>query len=366
MYCINPDSNEPIFLLNKQIGQSFNEDGSWDGMDYIDGAEFEREMLQMDEQGKKRFCVYICSEGGSIMEAMKIANAILKSKTPCDTYNTGVCASSAGLVFMCGRKRIMNDYSLFMAHPVSGGDAKSSEAFTNSISSIISSKSTIQQDIVKFMMEQTTWIGASDCLVNGICTEIEVTKEANKKYMPSEAKAMLSYCNKLTDEIINNLKTPEMDLKQITNKLGLHEGVDLTTIVNHIDSIVSAKNHAEQELSNLQSKLDEAQKEKEAAESKITELQNEINTAKQAAELVEATNKATELVTQFKERIGNKVESIELWNNKAIQDLEGTKNLLESLPFNKLGRQIEYKEEVAAPLNVQNMMMEIQNRTNKK
>jgi ATP-dependent protease ClpP protease subunit/predicted nucleic acid-binding Zn-ribbon protein len=356
-------------LINKLIGVQKNGNGEIDySKEWVDGARFQEELMQLDEMGKKRIIIYICSEGGSVFDAMRICSAILQTKTPVDTVNTGICASAASFVWACGRKRAMYDYALNMFHPVQGADNSGREAITNSISTILASNSTLSEEQFKYMMGCTTWASASECFENGLCTDIIKTKESNKKYMqPSNSlEEMLAYSNKLTDEIINNLKTPEMDLKQITNKLGLQEGVDLTTIVNHIDSIVSAKNHAEQELSNLQSKLDEAQKEKEAAESKITELQNEINTAKQAAELVEATNKATELVNQFKERIGNKVESIELWKNKAIQDLEGTKNLLESLPFNKLGRQIEHKEEVTAPLNVQNMMMEIQNRTKNK
>ena len=342
-------------LLNKQIGASFNEDGSPDGIEYIDGAKFQEELMYLDTLGKKRIQVYICSEGGSVLEAMKICGAILKTNTPVDTYNTGLCASSAGLIFMCGRKRIMSDYSLFMAHPVSGGNEKSTNAFTSSISSIISQKSGIDNNVVGYMMASTTWLGASDCFANGICTEIEVTKESNVKYMPSETKAMLEYCNKLTNEFID-FKIINMDLKQITNKLNLVDGADINLINNAIDAIVTARNDAQQEAQTASEKVADLESQLQTAKAEL----DEANKAKQEAEEAQAETEATEVVNKYVERIGNDVEVKAVWINLYKANKETTVKMLDSIPLNKVANRAETGDAPTQKTSMESVMMNIQ------
>ncbi len=89
IYTIDVESDEPIMLINKHIG---NDDQLGQG---IDGSIFQAELLRLDTMGKKRIQVWISSEGGIVMDGYKIYNAILKSKTKVDTYNVGICASIA-------------------------------------------------------------------------------------------------------------------------------------------------------------------------------------------------------------------------------------------------------------------------------
>lgn len=357
-------------LLNKQIGASYNEDSSINySVDYIDGARFQEELMQLDEMGKKRICLYITSEGGNVTDAMKICSAVLQSKTPVDTYNTGICASAAGWIWACGRKRYMNDYALLMMHPVSGSD-KGSEAITNSIATILSGNSTLTPEHYKYMMAVTTWASASECFENGLCTDIIATKDSNKKYMPtSNMAAMLAYSNMLTQEIIDNLKTPTMDLKTITNKLNLVEGADLTQINNAIDVIVSGKAELQNAVNSLTAELEAAKQAATEATNKVDELQAQVDAAnaeKEAAQAaaaeIEATNKATELVNQFKNRIG---ANTEVWINKAKVNYDETKALLESLAFTSKGTRIEATNNAPA-LSVHAIMNEIAEKTNNK
>jgi len=106
IYCIDQNSDEPIMLINTHIG--FDEA---DGMG-IDGALFQKELLFLDTLGKKRIQVWINCVGGIVMDGYNIGSAILKTKTPVDTYNVGIAASIAGVLFMCGRNRVMMDYAL--------------------------------------------------------------------------------------------------------------------------------------------------------------------------------------------------------------------------------------------------------------
>jgi ATP-dependent protease ClpP protease subunit len=306
MFTVDYNSDEPIMLLNKQIGQSFNEDESWDGIPYIDGAAFQEELMYLDTLGKKRIQVWINSPGGSIMQAMNIFSAILKSKTPVDTYNVGVCASSGGLVFMAGRKRIMADYAQFMTHPPAGADDKSYQAFKNSCVTMLTGKSDITPELMAFMMDVTTWIGASECLSKGICTDIEVTKDSNKKHMPStDIKAMLAFSNNILNESISNYKPITMVLTKITNKLKLVDGANDDAIVSAINQLEEAKNTAE-------TKLSEAQKKITDAEQKVTDLQNKLDEANKELEAAKKvteesaekskTQAATDMVNKYKDR----------------------------------------------------------------
>lgn len=339
MYVVDYNSEEPIMLLNRQIGKTTLENGEWDGTPYIDGSTFQEELMYLDSMGKKRIQVWINSPGGSIMEAMSIFSAIMKSNTPVDTYNVGVAASAAGAVFMAGRKRIMADYAQFMMHPVGGSDDdQAMAAFKNSCVTMLHSKSNMTDAIVSMLMDVTSWIGASDCLMKGICTEIEVTKDGNKKYMPSgDVKAMLTYSNNILNSLLNH-KNPQTMVK-ITNKLNLTEGSSEEVILSAINKLEEARNSAEAAATQAQTDLD-------AAKAQAADLQSQLDAANariaeaEAAEAaaLAASNElaATDMVNSFVNKIGNKPETLAKWVNLAKADLEGTKAMLEELPLNKV------------------------------
>lgn len=341
-YTIDANVDEPIMLLNKQIGMSYNDDGVWDGEPYINGALFQEELLRLDTLGKKRIQVWINSIGGSVVEAMSIFNAILKSNTPVDTYNVGIAASAAGSIFMAGRRRYMADYAQFMMHPVSGADDKAKEALTNSCIAMLSSKSNITPALTNYMMNCTTWSGASECLTNGICTDIEVTKDANKKYMPtSDARAMLEYSNNILKQTINPIK---MDFSKITNKLSLNKEASVEAIEEAVDSLMKAKNEAELDATNATSAKEEAEKKVETLSAQLDAAKEELATAAQAtAEALEAqeTTEATEAVNKYAARIGNKPETIAKWVNLYKADKEGTTELLEAIPLNRAANKVD-------------------------
>ncbi len=336
MYTVDYNSDEPIMLLNKQIGKTTLENGDWDNEPFIDGAAFQQELLYLDSLGKKRIQVWINSPGGSIMEAMNIFNAILKSKTPVDTYNVGVCASSAGAVFMAGRKRIMCDYAQFMMHPVSGTtDPKAGQAFKAAIVSMLQPKSNLAESVISFMMDKTTWIGAAECFAKGICTEIEYTKDSNKKYMPTDAQAMLAYSNNILNSLITH-KTP-LKMVKITNKLGLNDGANEDQILSAINKLENANAEAQNKLTETKNQLDQAIQAKDKAEADLAKANADIEEANKAKETAENTAKevaATDMVNSFKNKLGDKPETLTKWVNLAKADLEGTKTMLEELPLN--------------------------------
>jgi ATP-dependent Clp protease, protease subunit len=340
-------------LLNKQVGMSYNDDGTYDGQPFIDGALFQEELLWLDTLGKKRIQVWINSPGGSIMHGMNIFNAILKSNTPVDTYNVGVAASIAGAVFMAGRKRYMCDYAQFMMHPVGGvDDAKSMDAFKESCVNMLSAKAGLESTTISYMMDVTTWLGASDCLTHGIATDIEVTKESNKKYMPSEAKAMLAYSNNIINTQINKME-------KITNKLNLVSGANEEAILAAINKLEQANNDATAAIAEAQARVESLESELATAKAAL----EEANAATEAAEEAQAETEATNLISTFTAQIGNNPETLVKWTNLAKADFAGTKLLLESLPINKVAPTPQNINTTGTPkYTVASVMAEIQNR----
>ena len=339
-----------------------NDAGEWDGEPYIDGALFQEELMWLDTLGKKKINVWINSGGGSIIQAMNIFSAITKSKTPVDTYNMGICASSAGAIFMAGRKRFMCDYAQFMMHPVSGADDQQAmNAFKESCVAMLGAKSDLNSDTISYMMDVTTWIGLDECLKNGIATDADYTVDSNKKYMPSNnIKEMYQYSNNILQNTISKLKPNTMDFKKITNKLKLVDGANEDTILSAINQLELDKTNAVNSLAESASKVAELEAQLATAQGELAEATKAQEEAEAQAKEIQATTEATEMVNSFKAKIGNDATVLTKWINKAKLDLVGTKELLESIPLNKVNTRVESgAENVHNKVTVQSIMNEI-------
>lgn len=366
MYCIDPTAEEPIMLINTHIG--FDE---IDGMG-VDGGLFQRELLELDALGKKRIKIYINSGGGSVIDGYAIYSAILKTRTPIDTYNVGIAASIAGVIFMAGRNRVMCDYSLLMMHlPFGSDNQKQIEAMTNSICTMLSVRANIgEQEVMKMMIDET-WMRPSDALMNGFATEIEASNESNKKRLApvtSEPKAMWRECNAILNSIFINKKT---NMDKVINKLGLVSGASEETILNAIESI---QNKSKEELAKMKEALDKAIEDcnnmKEAYDKMKAEHESELEKKAeemQSAKKEEAKVKAHTLIDGFVKVGKIKNESKEAWVSKAIEDFAGTKALLEDLPVNRQAVNLVVEEVPAKEAtNALNYMAMIQNKIKNK
>jgi ATP-dependent protease ClpP protease subunit len=352
-------------LINRAIGYDPDE-----GMG-IDGAAFQEELLHLDNQGYKAIKVYINSPGGVVMDGYNIYNAILKSKTPVDTYNVGIAASIAGVIFMAGRRRIMADYAQLMMHnPFGGSDKKQLDAMKDSLVTMLSAKAGIKPADVSYMMDRTTWMNPAECLEKGFCTDIEVTNDHNRKHMPATgARAMWNESNKILNNIFKTEHmadiTPQgkaLGISLIANYLGLNtdatEGSVLTEVQNKINSAILAKTKAEEEIENkkkeiekMQKELDKMKKDAEDASNKFNEKCKELDAliasnkaeADAAKNKLEAAEKETKavaakaMVEGFAKvgKIKNEPKVIEKWVNLAVVDHDGTKEMLEAIPLNK-------------------------------
>lgn len=335
LYVVNPNVDEPIMLIDKHIG--FDED---EGQG-IDGSLFTRELMELDSMGKKSIKIWINSPGGIVMDGYSIYNAILKTKTKVDTVCVGIAASIAAVIFQAGRKRIMNEYALLMYHNPYGGNSDELKKMRVSIAQMIASRAGKSEEEVLKMMDKTSWITASEALMTGFADEIEVSADFNKKHANSEPKAMW----KESAQIINSILKPKnKTMTKVANKLGLIADANEDSIVESITAIQNKLSAAEVKNADMEDKLKKMENDYAEAKAKCDELQDKINEFKKKAEDAEAESKkanAKNMVEGFAKAGKIKNEAIEKWVNKAIVDFDGTKELLEELPVNKVANKID-------------------------
>ena len=359
-YTIDLASDEPIMMLDKHIGFD-SEKGEG-----INGADFAKELLYLDSLQKKRIEVRINSIGGSVLDGMNIYNAILKTNAKVDTYNIGICASIAGVIFQAGRERVMADYSLFMMHNPSNGDKKSLDKIKDSLLVMLKRRTGKTEKDLSKLMDATTWFSASECLKLGLADSIEESKEFNKHKIVSSdvSNAWLE-----ATEIINSYKPKTNNkMENIINKLGLS-----------VDSNEEAVLNAISEMENKMGEFEKVKKAYEEAKMKCDELEakcNELKKAKDEADeeaedkkKVEAKNKAEDLVNDAIKlgKLTNEVSGH--WVNLAISDFESASEMIKGLGVNKKGLNIITNSVNDAEVNLSNViareMINLQNKFNK-
>lgn len=327
-------------LINKHIGFD-----ATDGPG-IDGADFQSELLELDGMGKTAIQVWINSPGGVVMDGYNIFNAILKSKTPVDTYNGGIAASIAGVIFMAGRKRVMSDYASLMVHnPFGGDDKKQINAMRDSLVTMLSAKANIPEPEVSYLMDRTTWLNSAECYAKGFCTDIEKTKDENRKRMPvlnaettiAEAKYAWSTSNLILNTIFQ--QTDNIKMKSVTNKLGLVDGSNEESITAAVDAVINRANTAENSLTVANTALQTAEQTIAALKAENKELTDAAAAdAQKTADDQKAANVAVfNTVIDKAVAVGKiKVEEKNTWLTTAEKlGYDEAKDLIEKLPLNK-------------------------------
>ena len=347
MYCIDEMAEEPIMLIDKHIGIIDGEVG-------IMGDQFASELLALDSMGKKRIQIWVNSVGGSVMDGMSIYNAILRTKTKVDTYNVGIAASTAGWIFMAGRKRYMNDYAILMLHepynPASAQADKGLMAFSESIKTMISNRCKKSYDEISEMMSGETWLNAEECMEYGMCEEVTHSGSMNGKKL-TEMSTIDAW--KYANSVLNiSLNKNDKKMIKVANKLGVNPDANEDSIINAIEGI-------ENKAAEYKNNMEAAETENETLKARIAELEAEKAAAEQAAAEAKAAEieaSANALVSEYANVIPEGTAAG--WVNIAKIDYDNAKTLLSSLTVNKAAPVIgaTEKTEVAIPHNVAHLM----------
>ncbi len=382
IYTINPDSNEPIMLINDIIGICVDEYGYSYG---VSGGQFQKELLSLDEKGKKKIKIYINSIGGSVKDGQSIFDAIINSKANVDTYCTGLCASIAGVIFLAGKNRFIADYGLLMTHsPYVEDGPTDSEYLTrtkDSLIRMICARTGVTEESVSNMMNTETWMNAEEAIEAGFATEIVNSGDSNKKRITKQTDvyAKWSECGLIMNKAfgIKNIKE-NMSLQKINAKLGLNEDASMESTLIEINKLLTIKNKMEEDdededdedneaMDKMKAELKEAQDKYDACMSEMTEMKNKMAEA-------DAQNKkqmATDMIQNFVKlgKIKNETASIEKWTNMAIADYQLAKDLIDELPLNKTAVKIQTVDNVSNSVTgkydaVSKKMAELSNKLN--
>lgn len=364
-------------LIDRHIG--FDET---DGFGIM-GDLFQKELLALDSMEKKRIQVWINSPGGIVQDGYNIYNAILKTKTKVDTLCTGMAASIAGVIFQAGRNRVMADYAWLMYHdPYGGNDGDGLDTMRKSIATMVANRCGKTQDEVLKIMSKTSYITADEALENGLCDKVEGSDQQNKKRMSgiSQPIAFWKEASMITNKLLP-IKNKILTMSKVANKLNLNAEASEDAIVAEVDKMQTrittlegeAKTHLtevenkgktlaqkEEELKNAMEKCKALEEEVKDMKAKAKAKDDEDAKAKAATEEEKAKNMIEGYAKQG--RIKNEEAIIKSWTTKAIADFDGVKNMLETLPLNKVSNKIEIsKVEGATKLGsvVGNKMQEL-------
>lgn len=386
-YTIDPNAEEPIMLILKQIGNSYDEYGNV--VEYgVNGEQFCKEMLMLDNMGKSRIQVWINSVGGSVVDGYSILGAMLKTKAKVDTYNIGVAASTAGWLFQAGRNRDMSDYATWMGHnpyTADGSESAILTKFRESIIQIIAQRTGMSNDEVGVMLDKETYLNATECKDLGFCDSITPTSKVNVKRMQQKSSVLDKW--KEAEIIVNSLnikptvKKPIMEFNNkidasITNKLNLDADASPAMVSKAISDLQNKLTVETAKTADAESALQVANKEKSDLQKKYDNLSKEMDKIKQEMAEQEAADRcknATDMVNSFVEmgKIANQKDIIEGWIADASESREAfekIKNRLETLPVNKEAKKIEVVNVIStgAPKNIDQIMLDIAKKNNQK
>ncbi|MFI3210906.1 MAG: Clp protease ClpP [Peptostreptococcaceae bacterium] len=133
--------------------------------------------------------VRINSYGGEVAEGLAIYNALKGHKATIKTYCDGFACSIASVIFMAGDERIMSDASLLMIHNAwtyANGDsnnlrkvASDLEIITKASSNAYLKEINVDEDTLKNMLDDETWIMPEEALSMNFATKIETYEKSS-------------------------------------------------------------------------------------------------------------------------------------------------------------------------------------------
>ncbi len=227
MYCINPESDEPIFCLWELIGV----DEKNPTKPFVDGNQFARELLYMDGEGKKRIQIWINSEGGSIKDGWSIISAMLNMKTKVDTLVIGIAYSMGGVIAIMGRRREMMDYSSLMLHlgwNPDGEQDKGLDVINEGLIAAVVGRMGKTKEEAKALLTAETYYTATttdssdNACEHGLIDNVINCNDINKPRQVSDKKALKTFAHAYLNKSISP-KENDMKKSDICKLLKLDE-----------------------------------------------------------------------------------------------------------------------------------------------
>ncbi len=295
----------------------------------INGDTFAREMEFLASAGVKEVVIDINSKGGNIKEGFSIFQSIKDYPGKTTTRVVGIAASMAGMISQAGDERVIMDYGLFHTHGPqvpSGGaaDKKLIEIMKGSLKTILKSKAGISDEESEKLLSGENLFTAVEALNLGFFDRIESSGEAVKL----DATNTIDELYILANNFLNNNNKPNK-MKEVITFLGLENEANEEQVLN---SVKELKNEA-LKIEELKNSFEEQTEALEAAKKEAEELKTKINDLQNLA--------ANELINEKVKSGLIKAESVETWQKLAVNNLDETKELLNSLTVTVKAEEIE-------------------------
>ena len=316
----------------------------------VNGTYIESDIMLINKNKlADRINININSEGGEVINGVRIISAIFNSKIPVHTYNLGFAMSMGGLIWLAAKKenRHMSFFSTLMLHaarfinedgdivePENEDDKIYLNVINSSISEIIQGATGKSKNEIASILSKDTHYKAKECIDIGFINKENVIKYDKMPQFNTEAtigEKILTIAA-FYKEINNNLKSKNMAL--VATKLGLNAEASEEAQAAKIDSIIVEKDKALKSVTTLEAKMEkevEAYKTAKAeAETKISDLEIKLKSFEEKEKTLKA-EVAKQTVEAYGEKI--KAESKEKMIEMATNDIEGFNALMTSLNF---------------------------------
>lgn len=183
-----------------------------------------KELQELDES-IENINIYINSYGGEVSEGLAIYNALKRHKAKVTTIVDGFACSIASVIFAAGDERIMNDTSLLMIHNAwtyAAGDSKDlkkqaedlekiTQASINAYMQIVN----IEEDELKEMMDEETWINGQEALEMGFATELVEVEEKQVATQSIRAQLLQKITKEPEKVPVANVKVDKEEIEEI-------------------------------------------------------------------------------------------------------------------------------------------------------
>lgn len=291
----------------------------------------------------KKINIRINSAGGSIIDGLAMLTAIKllnERGIVINTYIDGVGASMAGVVAMAGKKRYMNDYSLLMIHDPHMGsavldekDQNALDALKNTLVSILSNNSSVDESLISNLMTKETWLSASEALTMGLVDEIIVTKRFkdvatnvmemannfnNKTKIKMDKIAQLLNCEASEESILGAITKVKNELETATKTTKTVEELELE---NEALKLENETLKAEQATTFVEEQIEEGKLDAEKKDELVAQAKVDFTAFKNLISAIKVTAKPTSVIDLINKQ-STPVDGT--FNGKTFRELEKT------------------------------------------
>lgn len=325
--------------MKLQFVKNILEDGSADiflfeeigGPRGINGAQVAEEIKFLNEVNNVSLIrLHINSPGGTVQDGLSIIGAMRASKAPVDTIAAGIAASIAGIIFLHGRKRSMNDFARLMIHSPSLPGSENGDFLKDTekealaqiqdllATQLENNSNKSKKDIIS-LMEREIWVNADLALTWGLIDEIVDTKREGKTLVGNTIAEIYNSAA----EFLNSSTTKTKTMLTVTNHLKLNDDASEQNVLEAVQNIEAEKVTADEAVTTHETTISEQS-------TKIEELEAEIVTLKGDAVVNEET-KAVEFVENCITEGKFKAEDKENLVAQAKNNFEGFKIVANSI-----------------------------------